>query len=130
MSRFSSFQIVALWVGLALAGGIFYLAWRVINQLSPAAITMGTGALFTLAVVVVTALLFIIYGVVQSRLRRLDDFDELKKLQILAGLGGRTTYHIKGNQSPELGNSESNRQPPWPHQLPEGEYKDTTIDFE
>lgn len=130
MSRISPLQIVALWVGLALASGIFYLAWRVINQLNPETITMSVGALFTLTIVVITALLFIVYGIVQSRLRRQDDFDELKRLRILGSLGGRTTYHLKGGQPLELGNSEPGRQTPWLHQLPEGEYKDTTIDLE
>jgi hypothetical protein len=127
----SSFQIVAMWIGFALAGAIFYLAWRVIKELSPEAITMAMGALFTLAIVVITALLFIFYAVVQSRLRRQDDFDELRKIQMWSGLGGRVSYHFKGNgQALESGNSEPNRYPAWPQQLPDGEYKDTTIDLE
>ncbi|MCL4301666.1 MAG: hypothetical protein KJ077_38550 [Anaerolineae bacterium] len=132
MSKLSPLQIVAVFVGLALGGTILYLAWRVINRLSLEVMTIGLGAIFTMVIVMVTALLFIIYAVVQSRLRRQelaqDDWDELKKMQMLLG-SGRVNYNFKGAQFPTLPNADS-MTTTWPGQLPEGEYKDTTIDLE
>ena len=132
MSKLSPLQIVAIFVGLALGGAILYLAWRVINQLSSEIMTIGLGAIFTMVIVVVTALLFIIYTVVQSRLRRQesaqDDWDELKKMQMLLG-SGRVNYNFKSAQFPALPKADP-MTTAWPRQLPEGEYKDTTIDLE
>lgn len=132
MNKLSPLQIVAGFVGLALGAAILYLAWCVINQLSQEVMTMGLGAIFTLVIVVVTALLFIIYAVVQSRLRRQelaqDDWDELKKMQMLLG-SGRVNYNFKGAQFPASPNSDPSL-PSWSRQLSEGEYKDTTIDLE
>lgn len=134
MSRLSPFQIVALCVGLALGGAILYLVWQATNQLSQEAVTLGLGAFFTLAIVVVTGLLFIIYTVIQSRLRRLesvqDDFDELKKMQMLIGFGGQVNYHVKQAQLPGPTNLNPSPYSDWSRQLSEGEYRDTTLDFE
>ncbi len=118
-------------VALVFAAPVFYVTYTIMEAITPDDIRLFLGGVVVLVIVVVVFLLLIAYSAVQSRLRRQelaqDDFDELRKMQMLLNMGGKATYNVKYPEMPQLPASVGYHMP---SRWVEGEWVDTTADIE